>query len=65
MEGKNDIQRKTLTRFDAAEYLGVSVLTIDRKLRDGDIDHYRIGRRVVFDENQLDRFLEKNERKAR
>lgn len=59
------VQRKTLDRREAAEYIGVCVMTIDRALKDGEIDHYRIGRRVIFDEPQLDRFLSKNERKAK
>ena len=66
MESINSETRpRTLTRRDAADYLGVSVLTVDRALRDGEIDHYRIGRRVLFDEDQLKTFLSKNERKAK
>ena len=57
-------EQKTLDRREAARYLGVCVMTVDRATRDGEIDHYRIGRRVLFDEEQLDRFLMKSENKS-
>ncbi len=55
-------------RFDrksAANYCGVSVITIDRALSKNKISHFRIGRRVVFDKRHLDEFLNSNECKAR
>ncbi len=55
-------------RFDrksAANYCGVSVITIDRALSKNKISHFRIGRRVIFDKRHLDEFLNGNECKAR
>lgn len=55
-------------RFDrkkAADYCGVSVITIDRALSKNKISHFRIGRRVVFDKRHLDEFLNRNECLAR
>ncbi len=63
---ESSLKRTILDRRGAAEYLGVCVMTVDRAIRDGEIDHYRIGRRVLFDRDKhLDVFLEKNERKAK
>ncbi len=62
------ITENTKERFDrksAAEYCGVSVITIDRALSKNKISHFRIGRRVVFDKRHLDEFLNSNECKAR
>ncbi len=55
-------------RFDrchAADYLGVSVVTIDRALAKRKISCFRIGRRVIFSKEQLDNFLRRNEAKAK
>jgi excisionase family DNA binding protein len=48
-------------RKAAAEYIGVSLITLDRALRDGEIGHYRIGRRILFSEEHLNDFLALNE----
>jgi excisionase family DNA binding protein len=56
---------KNRSRKAAAEYIGVCVLTIDRALKAGEIDHYRIGRRVLFSEAHLNTFLLKHEKNAR
>jgi excisionase family DNA binding protein len=48
-------------RKQAASYLGVSVITVDRALADKKISCFRIGRRVVFNREHLDQFLKKNE----
>ena len=62
------ITENTKERFDrksAANYCGVSVITIDRAWSKKKISHFRIGRRVVFDKRHLDEFLNSNECKAR
>jgi excisionase family DNA binding protein len=46
-----------LNRSAAAEYCGVSIITIDRALARKAIRHFRIGRRVIFSKAQLDEFL--------
>lgn len=44
-------------RKEAAKYLGVSVVTLDRALAKKVIRHFRIGRRVLFAQWHLDAFL--------
>lgn len=58
-------KRERYGRKEAADYCGVSVVTIDRALSKKKISHFRIGRRVVFDKRHLDEFLNNNECKAR
>ncbi len=63
MNTENNKER--FNRKGAANYCGVSVITIDRALSKNKISHFRIGRRVVFDKRHLDEFLNSNECKAR
>jgi excisionase family DNA binding protein len=44
--------------FEAADYLGISHSTVRRLVREKLIEHYRIGGRVLFDDQQLDRFIQ-------
>jgi excisionase family DNA binding protein len=64
-EPVNTRNHKNRSRKAAAEYIGVCILTIDRALRAGEIDHYRIGRRVLFSEDHLNNFLLKHQKNAR
>ncbi len=57
--------KERFNRKSAANYCGVSVITIDRALSKNKISHFRIGRRVIFDKRHLDEFLNSNECKAR
>ena len=41
----------------AAPYLGVSVVSLRKLVRRREIPHIRIGRRVIFDVADLDRYL--------
>ncbi len=55
-------------RFDrkqAADYLGVSLVTLDRAISNKKISFFRIGRRIVFDLRHLEEFLTKNEVSAK
>jgi excisionase family DNA binding protein len=58
-------ESKTLDRKKAAQYCGVSVVTIDRALAKNKIGHFRIGRRVLFSTAHLDSFLKRNEVSAK
>jgi excisionase family DNA binding protein len=49
----------------AAEYLGVTVATVRRFLWQRRLVHYKIGRRVVIEQRDLDRFLEAHRPPAR
>ncbi len=59
------IEKQRFDRCDAADYCGVSIVTIDRALAKRKISCFRIGRRVVFSKGHLDDFLSKNEVKAK
>jgi excisionase family DNA binding protein len=58
MEAIND---KRFDRKQAAQYLGVSVITVDRAIANKTISCFRIGRRIIFNIRQLEEFLQKNE----
>lgn len=57
--------KQCFSRLEAAYYLGVSVITIDRAVARQKVGCYRIGRRIVFSKQHLDEFLSRNECKAR
>ena len=57
--------KQRFDRLEASNYLGVSIVTIDRALAQRKISCFRIGRRVVFDKRHLEEFLERNECKAK
>lgn len=63
METKNEHGLKD--RKQAASYLGVSVVTVDRKVKNKELSCYYIGRRKVFSLAQLDKFLSNCEQKAK
>jgi excisionase family DNA binding protein len=57
--------KQKFDRCEAADYCGVSIVTIDRALAGRKISCFRIGRRVVFSITHLDEFLARNECKAK
>ncbi len=57
--------KQCYSRSEAAYYLGVSVITIDRATAKRKLACYRIGRRIVFSQTHLDEFLMNNEHKAK
>jgi excisionase family DNA binding protein len=46
-----------LDRIRAARFLGISPATLDRLVKAKRIDHFRIGRRVLFAREGLEAFL--------
>lgn len=64
MEEKG-LEKQRFDRRDAADYCGVSVVTIDRALAGKKVSCFRIGRRVVFSKTHLDDFLSRNEYQAK
>jgi len=56
---------KRFDRKEAAEYLGVSVITVDRAIANKKISCFRIGRRVLFSKSHLEDFLSTCEQKAK
>ena len=61
LENKEKI---TFDRKEAANRLGVSVITIDRELARKNMPHFRIGRRVLFTQELLEKYIEKNTKNA-
>ncbi len=59
------LRQERFDRLEAAQYLGISTVTIDRALAKRKIGCYRIGRRVIFSRAHLDEFLSSNEHKAK
>lgn len=55
----------TFSRKDAAQKLGVSVVTIDRLLASRNIAHFRVGKRVLFTDKHLEDYIANNERKTK
>lgn len=53
------------SRKEAANYLGVSVITIDRLVLAKKLGHFRIGSRVIFSKEHLDAFLNTCEQKTK
>lgn len=56
-------QEKTkisLDRKEAARKLGISVVTLDRKVASKEMPHFRVGRRVLFTLDLLEKFIEQN-----
>lgn len=65
--GQNAVNEEgqRFNRKDAAKYLGVALVTIDRLIKARKVGFFRIGRRLVFSKKHLDDFLSKNEVHAR
>jgi excisionase family DNA binding protein len=57
--------RSNLTRKEAAEYLRISVRTLDKLAQDGDIPYSKLGNgsraRVVYQRKNLDAYLGRTE----
>ena len=54
-----DKSQKYLRREQAAEYIGVSLRTLDQLKHDGDIPFYQLSRRlIVYGREDLDVFME-------
>ncbi len=56
---------KRFDRKQAADYLGVSVITVDRAVAKKKLACYRVGRRIIFDRKHLEDFLSACEQKAK
>lgn len=57
-----DIARGLLSRHDAAQYLGISLRTLDRRTKDGHIAYISScrGGRVQYQMRELDKYIKKN-----
>jgi excisionase family DNA binding protein len=54
-DGRDDPRR--LSVEEAAPILGVSVFTVRKLIRQRAVPYYRVGRRVVLDRDDLERYL--------
>lgn len=52
------IERSTLTVYEVAEYLGVSIDTIYALVREKKIVHFRIGRRILFKKEAIEKWIQ-------
>ncbi|HXH68738.1 MAG TPA: helix-turn-helix domain-containing protein [Pyrinomonadaceae bacterium] len=50
----------TFDRKEAAQKLGISVVTLDREMAKKRMPHFRIGRRVLFTQELLEKYIAQN-----
>ncbi len=53
-------EKITFDRKEAAQKLGVSIVTLDRELAKKKIPHFRVGCRVLFTQELLEKYIEQN-----
>jgi excisionase family DNA binding protein len=58
------MQRKTLTPQEIAEYIGVHVDTIYTMVRQKQIPHLRVRRRIFFSRETIDAWMRDQEQKS-
>lgn len=52
--------KKMLTIFEVADALNVSVLTVRREIKRGNIEAFRVGGQIRFTENSVLTYLKRN-----
>ncbi len=52
------IKRSTLTVHEVAIYLGISIDLVYTMVREKSIVHFRIGKRILFKKEAVDRWIE-------
>ncbi len=57
-------EKMTFDRKEAAYRLGVSVVTLDREIAKKKMPHFRVGRRVLFTQELLEKYIEQNTQDA-
>lgn len=58
------MQRKTLTAQEIAKYIGVHVDTIYTMVRQREIPHVRVRRRILFNIETIDAWMRNQEQKS-
>ena len=58
-------QKIPFGRKEAARRLGVSVVTVDRLLAKEKLAHFKIGTRVLFNQELINNFIQANIRQAK
>lgn len=54
---------KLRTKSETADFLRISIATLDRRIADGSIEFYRVGWQILFDEQQIENYLLKDKNK--
>jgi len=62
LTGENKVMENLHNKYDLTEILGVSISTIDNKMKDGSLSYYKFGKSVRFSEEQIKDFMRKNNR---
>ena len=60
----NKLQRKTITAQEAADYIGVCIDTIYTMVRQKEIPHVRVRRRILFNRDTIDSWMRAQEEKS-
>lgn len=61
--GEEKKENRRLSRRGASEYLGISDRTLDKFSKSGSIKFIRIGGRVMYEESDLEDYINKNKTK--
>ena len=57
-------EKNYLNRFEVAKYLGVSTRYIDILIKEKSIPFARLGKRIIFNKGNIDKWLDKKEVKV-
>ena len=55
--------RRSMSAAQIAEYLGIDCITVYKMVSARRIPFYKVGRRVLFDADQINRWIKKNSRR--
>jgi excisionase family DNA binding protein len=58
------LDRKTITAQEAADYIGVCIDTIYTMVRQKEIPHVRVRRRILFNRDTIDSWMRQQEEKS-
>lgn len=59
MENLTDVAPQMLTKKETAQFCKVSIATINRWMKKGRLSYLKLGRKVLFNQNQVIQDLEK------
>lgn len=59
-----EVKRSTLTTLEVSNYLGVSQDLVFKMVRQNEIPHFRIGRRILFRLGSLEQWIDEREKEG-
>ncbi len=59
------MEKRYISFNDACEYLSLSRITIHRLVQAGKIPSYKVGKKRLFDKNELDRWMQTKKDKVK